>query len=347
MNESASAPADESMESIDDIDVSAARVRRRPLVTLARIALSVAMLYVLVRRMPHFSVDRLLPDWNRDTAIFLSLAIIFTLAGIVLSTLRWRAVLHALGQDAKVSRLLSYNLAGLFVSNVLPTTIGGDVLRVSRLSKDNGETTTSFASVVLERLTGWLVLPVITLVGFMLNPGLRELGSATEVAFALAAGTLLALSLLLIGVASRRFGARVAGSDGWRRFAAAVHLGVERLRRHPAAAINVLLTGFAYQLVLVFAALMAAKAVGMSVAVGPTALLAFFPAVLIAQVLPISIAGLGVREGAFVLFLTPLGVPTEQAIALGLLLYLLNLGVSLLGAPAFAVGGRGRATLAA
>jgi len=344
MSESAPASAD---ESIDSIDVAPARPRRRPIVLFARVGLSLAMLYVLVKRMPHFSVDRLLPDWNRDTAIFLLLAIILTLAGIVLSTLRWRAVLNALGQDEKLGKLLSHNLAGLFVSNVLPTTIGGDVLRVSRLSKDNGETTTSFASVVLERLTGWLVLPVITLVGFMLNPGLRELGSATEVAFALAVGTLLALTLLLIGVASRRFGARVAGSDGWRRFAAAVHLGVARLRHHPAAAVNVLLTGFAYQLVLVLAALMAAKAVGISVAVGPTALLAFFPAVLIAQVLPISIAGLGVREGAFVLFLTPLGVPTEQAIALGLLLYLLNLGVSLLGAPAFAVGGRSRATLAA
>ena len=33
-------------------------------------------------------------------------------------------------------------------------------------------------------------------------------------------------------------------------------------------------------------------------------------------------------------------MPTEQAVALGLLLYLLNLGVSLLGAPAFAFGGR-------
>ncbi len=108
-----------------------------------------------------------------------------------------------------------------------------------------------------------------------------------------------------------------------------------------------LVVGFAYQLVLVLAALMAAKAVGMSVAVGPTALLAFFPAVLIAQVLPISISGLGVREGAFVLFLTPLGVPTQQAIALGLLLYLLNVAVSLLGAPAFAVGGRGPRTVAA
>ena len=328
-------------------DAPPSRARRRPLVLIARITLSAAMLVILVRRMPHFRLDSLLPDWNRDTAMFLVLALVFTLAGIVLSTLRWRAVLTALGQDSKLSDLLSHTLAGLFVSNVLPTTIGGDVLRVSRLSKDNGESTTSFASVVLERLTGWLVLPVITLVGFLVNPGLRRLGSATEVAVALAGGTLVALVLVLVGVASHRFGARVAGSDGWRRFAAAVHLGVERLRRHPAAALNVLLTGFAYQLVLVFAALMAAKAVGMSVAVGPTALLAFFPAVLIAQVLPIAISGLGVREGAFVLFLTPLGVPTEQAIALGLLLYLLNLGVSLLGAPAFAVGGRSRATLAA
>ena len=87
---------------------------------------------------------------------------------------------------------------------------------------------------------------------------------------------------------------------------------------------------------------MAAKALDLPTAVGPTALLAFVPAVLIAQVLPISISGLGVREGLFVLFLHPLGVPQSQAIALGLLLYLLNLVVSLFGAPAFAVGHRVR-----
>lgn len=338
---------DELQDSAEVVTPSVARARRRPVVLALRLGLSAVMLLVLLYRMPDVRVDRMLPDWSRETAFFLTLAALLTFAGIVLSTLRWRAVLAALGQDAKVGALLSYNLAGLFVSNVLPTTIGGDVLRVSRLSRDSGESTTPFASVVLERLTGWLVLPVITLLGFALNPGLRHLGSATEIAFALAAFTLLALVLVLAGVASKRFGARVAGSDGWRRFAAAVHLGMDKLRRHPIAAVNVLAVGFAYQLVLVFAALMAAKAVGMSVAVGPTALLAFFPAVLIAQVLPISISGLGVREGAFVLFLTPLGVPAEQAIALGLLLYLLNVGVGLLGAPAFAVGGRGRATLAA
>jgi uncharacterized protein (TIRG00374 family) len=314
--------------------------KKRRWVLVLRMSASLVMLAVLLWRMPHVDTNKLVPEWNRETGLFLAGAALLTLFGFVLSTLRWRTVLSAMGYDASVRHLLSYNLAGQFVSNVLPTTIGGDVVRVSRLSKENGESDTSFASVVLERLTGWLVLPIITLIGFLVNPGLRHLGNASSVAIALATGTLVALLTVILAVASHRFGTKVAGTSGWRRFAAAVHLGLAGLRNRPAAAVNVIVVGFAYQLVLVFAALMAAKAVGIGIAVGPTALLAFFPAVLIAQVLPISISGLGVREGAFVLFLTPLGVPAAQAIALGLLLYLLNLGVSLLGAPAFAVGGR-------
>ncbi|MDP1806440.1 MAG: lysylphosphatidylglycerol synthase transmembrane domain-containing protein, partial [Acidimicrobiales bacterium] len=257
----------------------------------------------------------------------------------VLSALRWQRVLDVLGLHAGLRRLLSHNLAGQFVSNVLPTTIGGDVLRVSRLSRETGESPRTFASVVLERLTGWLVLPVISVVGFLVNPPLQDLGRATQVAVGLAFFTLLGLGILLYAVADQRIGGRLEARDGWRRFAGAVHLGLNRLRHQPAAAANVLLVGFAYQLVLVLAAVAAAQALGVRPA-GLTALLAFFPAVAIAQVLPIGISGLGVREGAFILFLGPLGVESQEAVALGLLLYLLNLGVSLLGAPAFAMGGR-------
>ncbi len=330
---------------LDDVEAAVAAHRWRSLAI--RIGASAVMLAVLLWRAPDFDVNELVPEWRTSTPAWLFGAAALTLLGIVLSSMRWQAVLTALGVRSNLRRLLSHYLAGQFVSNVLPTTIGGDVLRVSRLSKDNGESPASFASVVLERLTGWLILPVLTYVGFVVNPGLTHLGTATKVALALATASLVGLSLLLLMVASRRFGRRFAGSEGWRRFASALHLGLERLRHHPGAAANILLVGFLYQLSLVGAALMAAKAVGMGVEVGPTALLAFFPAVAMAQVLPIGISGLGVRESAFVLFLGPLGVPAEQAIALGLLLYLLNLVVSLLGAPAFAFGGRNDATPAA
>ncbi|MGH9212617.1 MAG: lysylphosphatidylglycerol synthase transmembrane domain-containing protein [Acidimicrobiales bacterium] len=311
-----------------------------------RIGVSVVMLVVLLVRAPDFDWGDLLPRWTLATLAWLGAAVLLTLIGIVLSALRWQKVLDALEIQTTLPRLVRHYLAGQFVSNVLPTTIGGDVLRVSRLSRDTGESPGTFASVVLERLTGWLVLPVITIVGFTVNPGLRHLGTATRVAVGMAVATLALLVAVLAAVASKRIGGRFAAREGWRRFAGAVHLGLARLRQHPSAAAHVLGAGFAYQLALVLAAVAAAQALGLRPA-GLTALLAFFPAVLIAQVLPISVSGLGVREGAFVLFLGPLGVAQEQAIALGLLLYLLNLGVSLLGAPAFAAGGRVREPLAA
>jgi uncharacterized membrane protein YbhN (UPF0104 family) len=301
---------------------------------------SAVLLGVLVAKAPDFDADELVPTWTAATGWWLTGAAILTLLGIVLSSMRWQAVLTVLGVHSHLGRLINHYLAGQFVSNVLPTTIGGDVLRVSRLSRENGQSPASFASVVLERMTGWLVLPILTYLGFVVNPGLTELGTGTAVAIALATSTLVVLIVVLVLVASRRFGSRVTDREGWRRFAGAVHLGLDKLRSRPRAAAGVLAVGFAYQLVLVAAALFAAKAVGMDAAVGPTAVLAYFPAVLIAQVLPVGISGLGIREGAFVLFLGPLGVADEQAVALGLLLYLLNLGVSLLGAPAFAFGGR-------
>jgi hypothetical protein len=59
-------------------------------------------------------------------------------------------------------------------------------------------------------------------------------------------------------------------------------------------------------------------------------------------VLPISLSGLGIREGLLVVLLRPLDVPTGKAIGIGLLWYGMTLLVSFLGAPAFAVGHRER-----
>jgi uncharacterized protein (TIRG00374 family) len=307
-----------------------------------RILASALMLFVLFRKV-HLS--SLFPEWNAHAFLFLAAGLGATAVGILLSTLRWWTVLSALGLRARVRTLLNHYLAGLFVGNFLPSTIGGDVLRVARQSADNGDRPSTFASVVLERLTGWLVLPLITLSAFVINPGLRELGNATALAFGLSVATLVLLCGLLFAAAHPRVGGRLADSEGWQRFIGAVHLGIARFRQHPGSVLNVLVVGFAYQLAVVLSAYLAARALGLDV--GPTAILAFMPAVAIAQVLPISLGGLGVREGAFVLFLHPLGVQRGEAIALGLLFYGMNLAVSLLGAPSFAVGGGRRSVAAA
>lgn len=312
--------------------------RRRRWAVPLRLAVSAGLLLLLFWQLGGgVTWSTLLPEWTPSTLAWLAGAALLTLGSYVLSTVRWQAVVRALELRDRFQRLLAHFMAGQFISNALPTTIGGDVVRVARLSKDTDDAPGSFATVVLERLTGWIVLPLLTFLGFLLNPQLREVGAQTGVAVAVAAGTLGALALILFAADHRLIGGRLSGSEGWRRFTGAVHLGVGRLRRHPVSIVAVLGAGFVYQLVMVVAAFMAAKALGIDI--GITALLAFFPAVLIGQVLPISISGLGVREFMLVWLLSAVGVPEEQALALGILIWVLTVVTSLTGAPAYALGG--------
>ncbi len=331
----------------DDPDTIAARLEtdlvgvvdappkpRRWWVLPLRIAVSAAMLWYLIHQLAGVSLADLVPEWSAQVGAWSAIALALTAAGVVLSAARWRQVLAGMRVPNRFGHLVSWYFAGQFVSNVLPTTIGGDVLRISRLARETGDAADSFASVTIERLTGWLVLPLLTFIGFALDPELLEVDHRSTLALVIAAGTLVTLLAIGIVAVHPRLGGRFADRQGWRRFLGAVHLGVTKLRRSPRAAAEVVAVGMAYQFVLVLAAAAAARALGID-GVGVGVLLAFYPAVLIAQVLPVGISGVGVRELAFVTFLGPLGVPESQAIALGLSLFALNLIVSLAGAPAF------------
>jgi uncharacterized membrane protein YbhN (UPF0104 family) len=312
---------------------------RQRLGTGIRVVVTMIMLVVLI---PRVHVASLVPRWDVDTFGWLLSAVVLTLVGIVLASLRWQRVLSTLELKARISKLVSAYLAGLFISNFLPTTIGGDVLRVTRISSENGETPRTFASVVLERLTGWAVLPFITLAALIINPRLLHLPGGSRpirVALTVSVLTLVLLVVFLAAASHPRLGGRFAANAGWRRFTGAIHLGLDKFRRRPWAAAEVLAVGFGYQLAVIASAFLAGRALGLSV--GWTAFMAFMPVVAIVQVLPFpSIGGLGLREGALVLFLAPFGVSQGQAIALGLMVYAINLTVSLLGAPAFAAGRR-------
>jgi len=290
--------------------------------------------------LPRIHFPSLLPRAHHlDTFAFVALGLAATLGGLVLSAWRWQRVLTVLEVPTRLPSLVSHYLAGQFVGNFLPSTIGGDVLRVSRLSSSTSAPgPSSFASVVLERLTGWVVLPVLTLAGLALRPSLLGLGLASHLALLLSLGTLTLLAGILAATGSRRLAGRFAANDGWTRFLGAVHLGIDGLRRRPSAAAGILGVATVYQLSTVLAAYFSTRALGLHLPMA--AVLAFVPVVAIAQVLPLSLNGLGLREGAFVVFLGPLGVSAGQAITVGLLVYAMTLAVSLLGAPAFAVGGR-------
>jgi glycosyltransferase 2 family protein len=301
----------------------------------ARLVISAALLAVLITKIPAGSIQP--KNDHVGTLAFLGVGLIVTFVGFVLSAWRWQRVLAVFDARVPLRVLLNHCLAGQFVGNVLPSTIGGDVLRVHRASRSTGTADVAFASVVIERLTGFVALPVLILSGFALRPSLIEEPRAW-IALVIALGTVVALVVILIVAASPRLAGRFAKHENWTRFIGAIHVGIDRIRREPRRGVKALVAAFAYQLSVVVAVWCAVHTLGVSLP--NAAVLAYVPAVASAQVAPISLSGLGIREGLLVLLLTPLGVPTGKAIGIGLLWYGMTLVVSLLGAPAFAVGHR-------
>jgi uncharacterized membrane protein YbhN (UPF0104 family) len=229
--------------------------------------------------------------------------------------------------------LFRYYLASLFVGNLLPSTIGGDVVRVARVAPEAGGTDIAFASVALERLTGFLALPLLVFVGFALQPSLVDVDHAW-IALLIAGATLALLAAILFLAGHPRAAGRYADHDNWMRFIGAIHRGVDALRRDPRQAVTVLLAAMAYQVTVVLSVVIIAVALDIGAPIA--ALIAFIPAVAMMQVLPISLNGLGVREGMLVTLLHPLGVARGGAVALGLMWYASMLMISALGAPVFA-----------
>ncbi len=299
-----------------------------------RVAGTIIMFYVLVTKVQWSSLGQI----GKKGVGLILIAFLATLLGIVLSGVRWQRVLDALEVPSRMRDLVELQLAGMFAGNFLPSTVGGDVVRATWLAKVNKATSDSIASVVLERLTGWLVLPVLVLAGTLTDPSIWHLGAVSKLIVYVAAATLVGLVAILALARSANLSARASKSAVVAGFLDAVYRGVGKFGRKPASLARLLGWAFLYQLCVLVASIFAARALDISI--GWRELMVFVPAVAMLQVLPLTIGGLGIREGALVLMLHPLGIGSAQAIAFGLLVYALNIAASLFGAPSFALGSR-------
>ena len=311
------------------------RKARRSWGSVLRLTITLVLVTVLVFRLRDDRLTSLFPrHWTTATTGWIIAGISSCLVGYGLSARRWQLVVRALDHEVRWRTLFSHTLAGQFTGNALPSTIGGDVVRIARATTTLGSSTVAFASVMIERLTGWIALPAWCAIGFALNPDLLD-GLNARFAITVAATTLGVLIAILFLAGHPRVAGRFASSENWMRFIGAVHEGVDALRRRPRLALELIATAMAYQLttLITFAcAFRALAAPDLDIAV----MLTFFPTVTMLQVLPVTIGGLGMRETVLVELLHPFGVRTAQAVGGGLLWYAFNLVASLTGIASFA-----------
>ena len=87
-----------------------------------------------------------LPIWIWLTVLVLHVA------HAMWNTLRWNVLLHAKEIDLSYAEASKLQFASLFASNFLPSSVGGDVVRVVALRKHGADLTIGLASIVVDRL---------------------------------------------------------------------------------------------------------------------------------------------------------------------------------------------------
>lgn len=278
--------------------------KRRPLSTWVRwigTLLSLGLFAWLILRL----------DWNlvwtqlRGVAWW---AILLASASYLLSqafnTLRWCALLWA--HDVKITFWQAFRItwSGIFASNFLPSTIGGDGLRMAAVYPYTRRKTVAVGSVALDRVINMAAMTCLVPLPMVL--------------FGAKLNTLLALAL--------PFSPRALAEKYFPKIVAALREWAGR----PMAFVWAFLAAWPSNLTPMFSTWLVARGLGMDVSfwqVMAVQTVAYF-----LSVLPISVNGYGVREVTYATLFVALGASLEQASALAVITRFLIVLVTIPGA---------------
>jgi hypothetical protein len=251
---------------------------------------------------------------NMSIPAFATAVLLYIISQII-STYRWRLLLPG---GIRIKKLFSLYMIGAFFNTFLPGIIGGDAVKAFYLYQATGKGSLVLASVFMDRYLGFAVLIAICAVAY---PFGYQYLQASPVAW------LLPLTIVSFVIGSLLF-FRLRLGHGIKFLSEFYHYFF--LYRNQKDVINKVLI---LSVFVQFAGILGVYILGLGIGqpVPFLALLIFLPLIILVSTLPISISGLGVREGAFVILLGLIGIRPEVAMAISLSWFIAVSAGSLLG----------------
>ena len=244
-----------------------------------------------------------------------AVAVLVVEVALVIGGLRWHVFLRAGEVQTTVPQTLRAYGIGMFANNFLPTGFGGDAARAVVIAPAAPSMARAVASVVVDRITALACLVIVAWLAVAVAPDdvpgslVGLLGAMTLV------GVALALALTLV---ARR--GRLPGAGTFRRLnrpLAEMWKAVGGRKAARSVLARTTLLGLLYQGMMVLASWILARAIDLDLSFSLLAVVS--PLVIVATLIPISIAGFGVREGGYVALLATAGVSAPDATLLSLL----------------------------
>lgn len=302
---------------------------RRWLARAAKLAVTLVAAYLALRRIDGAEL------WRALRAVVLGPALTafgLYLAGQLLSAWRWHLIARAVGLAQGFGRSAVFYFVGMFFNHVGPSTLGGDLVRALYLGAGQGRRPTAMATVALDRLLGLVALLLIASAAVMLSARVALPRVLTVVTVVVTCA--LVLGWLLVGALASR------GLAADSRLAAFARSEIAVVARDPAMLGRLTAISMVFHAIQIVAAMAVGRAVGLEVA--SSYYLVFHPLVAVMAALPVSIAGLGVRELGYVYFLANLAaVPHHTALAFAMVWLVLVLAASAVGGMVFWLSGIG------
>jgi uncharacterized protein (TIRG00374 family) len=253
----------------------------------------------------------------------------------LIAALRWHLLLNGAGLNRPLLVVVRAYLIGVFANSFMPTAFGGDFARAWLLARPGPPLVRALLSVVVDRFLAFWCLIALAWLSLPADPSVVPSSLAIALLALTAAG--LAASALAIWFAlhgGRSFAGRLPERvRGWARETRAT---LRLYNGEPRMLATATMLGLVFQGLTVLAMWIVAKAINVEI---PFALLAVaLPLVLAITLVPISIAGFGVREGGMVLLLGAAGYSATEATLLSLMGVAALVVSSLPGAAAMTLG---------
>lgn len=286
---------------------------RQSLAKKLRVLVSLAMLAGIVYLGRKYDVAS---AFRATDPVYILLGIAAYMGGQLVAAKRWHSLLHRSGFKPPYLAVFRANTIGMYSSNFLPGVAGGDLVRpIALYGTATVHKPQLYASVVFERLCGIGSIVVLATVGGIWSGLTRGDWRYLTVAAVILVGIGVLLSLTHL---ARH--AKLSGDSRLTRLLLKLKEGSEHLMRyatHPGLVLMVLAYSLLFQMgyILMFWCFL----IGLGAHVALFSVLLAAPLAWLASMTPVSLNGLGVREGTLVVVLMQMGVPKAEVTGAALL----------------------------
>ena len=260
------------------------------------------------------------------------LAVAIMIVTVVPMAERWRRLLVSQGMRERLPWLTRAYLVAYAAGQILPTSLGGDAVRIVETSRRHPARLGAISAIVLlERALGGAATVLLGAVGFLLAIGRYDVGAYLWVEGLFVLGTVV-LAFLFFARSARpllRATTPVLRRLRLEKPVRAVYDGVHAFRDRTGLLVSLFFFTVAIQAVRILAIWATAKAVGIELS--PRVYYVMGPLFFLVLLVPFTLNGFAVREAFFVSFLGGVGVDADQAFAAGFLFFLVTVAMALPG----------------